>query len=423
MDMTWLHRKRFYPWLVVAMLWVVALLNYMDRQVITTLRPSMQKDIVELESAENFGYLMAVFLWIYGFASPAAGFISDRLNRKWLIVSSLFVWSAVTFLMGMAESFETLVVLRSLMGFSEAIYIPAALSLIADFHSGKTRALAIGIHMTGIYCGQAMGGFGATIAQYLSWQKAFFLFGFIGIAYALLLILLLREHRTPKMVVVKDSIKGGNQIRRIQNVYRDLFLSPAFWIILFCFAVPSLPGWAIKNWLPTLFSERLNIPMEKAGPLSTITIAASSLVGVVLGGFISDRWNSSNARGRVFTSAIGLLLTIPALLFIGLGSGVWVVVLAALCFGFGFGLFDANNMPIVCQFIPDGSRSTAYGIMNMSGTFAGALITYFMGRWAAQDRLGESFAMLVVIVFVAILLQLIFLKPRRDLASTVSRDA
>ncbi len=417
--MQWLYRKKFYPWLVVAMLWVVALLNYMDRQVITTLRPSMQKDIGELSSAENFGYLMAVFLWIYGLASPAAGFISDRLNRKWLIVSSLFVWSAVTFLMGMADTFGTLVVLRSLMGFSEAIYIPAALSLIADYHSGKTRALAIGIHMTGIYCGQALGGFGATIAQYLSWQKAFFLFGFTGIAYALVLIVLLREQRMQKLVAVTALSNSAVQMNRIRSVYRNLFVNPAFWIILFCFAVPSLPGWAIKNWLPTLFSERLGIPMEQAGPLSTITIAVSSLLGVVLGGYISDRWNERHIRGRIFTSAIGLSLTLPALLFIGLGSGVWMVVLAALCFGFGFGLFDANNMPIVCQFIPDGSRSTAYGIMNMSGTFAGALITYLMGRWAAQDRLGESFAMLVVIVFVAILLQLMFLKPQRDLVSSV----
>jgi MFS family permease len=379
----------------------------------------MQKDIGELSSAENFGYLMAVFLWIYGLASPAAGFISDRLNRKWLIVSSLFVWSAVTFLMGMADTFGTLVVLRSLMGFSEAIYIPAALSLIADYHSGKTRALAIGIHMTGIYCGQALGGFGATIAQYLSWQKAFFLFGFTGIAYALVLIVLLREQRMQKLVAVTALSNSAVQMNRIRSVYRNLFVNPAFWIILFCFAVPSLPGWAIKNWLPTLFSERLGIPMEQAGPLSTITIAVSSLLGVVLGGYISDRWNERHIRGRIFTSAIGLSLTLPALLFIGLGSGVWMVVLAALCFGFGFGLFDANNMPIVCQFIPDGSRSTAYGIMNMSGTFAGALITYLMGRWAAQDRLGESFAMLVVIVFVAILLQLMFLKPQRDLVSSV----
>jgi MFS family permease len=185
-----------YPWVVVALLWVVALLNYMDRQVITTMRPSMQGDISDLSSAENFGRLMAIFLWIYGFASPLAGYFSDRLSRKWLIVGSLFVWSAVTYLMGTAGSFNELLWLRGIMGLSEAIYVPAALTLIADYHSGRTRALAVGIHMTGIYCGQALGGFGATIAELLSWQRAFHLFGIIGIIYAGILIFSLRESRT-----------------------------------------------------------------------------------------------------------------------------------------------------------------------------------------------------------------------------------
>ena len=163
------HSKK-YPWIVVALLWVVALLNYMDRQMLSTMKPSMQIDIQELQTAANFGYLMAVFLWIYGFMSPLSGIIADRVNRKWLIVCSLFVWSAVTFTMGYAKTFHQLYWLRAIMGVSEALYIPAGLSLIADYHSSKTRSLAIGIHMTGLYMGQALGGFGATIADKFSWQ-------------------------------------------------------------------------------------------------------------------------------------------------------------------------------------------------------------------------------------------------------------
>jgi len=144
------------------MLWGVALLNYMDRQMLSTMRESMMINITELESAANFGRLMAVFLWIYGLMSPVAGIIADRLNRKWLIIGSLFVWSAVTLLMGYSTNYNEIYLLRAIMGVSEALYIPAGLSLIADFHSDKTRSLAIGIHMTGLYTGQAIGGFGAT---------------------------------------------------------------------------------------------------------------------------------------------------------------------------------------------------------------------------------------------------------------------
>lgn len=162
--------KKYYPWVLVALLWFVALLNYMDRQMLSTMQEAMKADIAELNHAEAFGALMAVFLWIYGIVSPFAGIVADRINRKWLVVGSIFVWSAVTFLMGYARSFEQLYWLRAFMGISEALYIPSALSLIADWHEGKSRSLAIGIHMTGLYIGQAVGGFGATLAALLSWH-------------------------------------------------------------------------------------------------------------------------------------------------------------------------------------------------------------------------------------------------------------
>lgn len=203
-------RSTKYPWIVVALLWVVALLNYMDRQMLSTMKPSMQADIPELQSAANFGYLMAIFLWIYGFMSPLSGMIADKVNRKWLIVGSLFVWSAVTFAMGYASTFNQLYWLRAVMGVSEALYIPAGLSLIADYHSSKTRSLAVGIHMTGLYMGQALGGFGATIADKFSWQQAFHSFGIIGIIYSVVLILFLREKTVPDEPIT-DAINPVNK--------------------------------------------------------------------------------------------------------------------------------------------------------------------------------------------------------------------
>jgi len=271
-----LRHKSFYPWLVVALLWGVALLNYMDRQMLSTMREAMQVDIPQLQRAETFGVLMAVFLYIYGLMSPIAGIVADRSNRKWLIVGSLFVWSAVTYGMGMAHDYTTLLVLRAIMGFSEALYIPTALSLIADYHTGKNRSLAIGLHMTGLYTGQALGGFGATIAASKGWHTAFHWFGIIGICYALLLAVLLLEKKHGPST---DERTSEDQLPLSKSLLL-LFSNVAFWILLFYFAAPSLPGWAIKNWLPTLFADSLNIPMASAGPLSTITIAISSFIGM-----------------------------------------------------------------------------------------------------------------------------------------------
>jgi len=107
-----MNLSKKYPWILVGLLWVVALLNYMDRQMLATMKPAMQIDIAELQSAANFGYLMAIFLWIYGFMSPVSGIIADRFNRKWIIVGSLFVWSGVTFAMGYATTFNQLYIMR-----------------------------------------------------------------------------------------------------------------------------------------------------------------------------------------------------------------------------------------------------------------------------------------------------------------------
>ena len=98
-----------------------------------------------------------------------------------MIVGSLFVWSAVTYGMGYADTFNQIYWLRALMGVSEALYIPAGLSLIADWHQEKSRSLAVGIHMTGLYAGQAIGGFGATVAAAYSWHTTFHWFGIVGI--------------------------------------------------------------------------------------------------------------------------------------------------------------------------------------------------------------------------------------------------
>src|SRR3712207_3915969 len=145
----------------------------MDRQMLSTMQEAMKADISELNQAEAFGALMAVFLWVYGIVSPFAGLVADKVSRKWLVVGSLFVWSLVTMMMGYATSFHQLYLLRGLMGISEALYIPSALSLLADWHEGKSRSLAIGIHMTGIYVGQAIGGFGAVAAAMFSWKSTF----------------------------------------------------------------------------------------------------------------------------------------------------------------------------------------------------------------------------------------------------------
>ena len=412
-----MKQSKYYPWVVVGLLWVVALLNYMDRQMLSTMKEAMSHSIPELEKAETFGNLMAAFMWIYGLMSPFAGAIADRMNRKWLIVASLFVWSSVTLLMGFTHDFSTLYILRMVMGLSEAMYIPAALALIADFHTGKSRSLAIGVHMTGLYVGQALGGFGAMLSHHLSWESTFIYFGLFGALYALVLATFLHE-TDAQLERIKNGAKTNesqsNGLNNVVQSFGKILSSVPFWGMLIFFTATSLPGWATKNWLPTLFEQNLHLNMQVAGPISTATIALSSFIGVFAGGAISDRWVKTNVKGRVYTSAMGLGMMAPALVFLGFGSSYLSVIGGGFLFGFGLGFFDTNNMPILCQFFSSRYRSTAYGMMNMSGVIAGGYITKMLGKSTDAGNLGRDFGVMAVVILVVVFIQILILKPKTD---------
>lgn len=415
--MSKIKEKSWYPWLVVILLSGVAFLNYMDRQMLSTMRFAMSEDIIEVATSYKgpwgWGALMAAFMWIYGLMSPVSGAIADRLNRKNLIVGSLFVWSAVTFLMGYVDTYWELYALRAVMGFSEALYIPAALSLIADIHSGKTRSIAIGIHMTGLYLGQIAGGFGSIFSSLLNWHTVFLVCGLVGMIYSAVLILFISDPGREKKIA--DAAPAPAQPSVMKSIAMVLS-NMAFWAVLFVFTTLSMPGWATKNWLPELLANviannwgiEIGKAMDYAGPAAVISLAGASFLGAMIGGRLSDKWVQRNVRGRVYTSSIGLALIVPSLVFMGLGSSLVEVILAILCFGIGYGFFDTNNMPILCQFIPSRQRATAYGFINMSGVLGGAAITTALGKLS----LGTGFALLGGVTVLSLLIQLIALRPK-----------
>jgi MFS family permease len=409
-----MNTQAFRAWSVVGLLFPVAMLNYLDRQMLATMGLSISADFAELQGAsgaENFGRLMSIFLWIYAFCSPLSGFVADRVNRKWLIVFSLGVWSAVTLAMGQVHDYQTLYWLRAVMGMSEAFYIPAGLSLIADYHRGATRSLAIGIHMSGIYLGQALGGVGGWVAQDISWRAAFGSCGIIGVGYAIVLAFFLQEKNSRDEVAASPDCGGSFlPVKKFSGVHWLGFI-----LLLLCFCLPSLPGWAIKNWLPTMLQDRFLLDQKSSGLYATLTTASSGFLGVLLGGRISDMLAKRHVRGRTWTSAAGLLLTVPALAGIGFAPTLPLVVVCAALYGLGFGMFDTNNMPILCQLVPSRFRATGYGLMNFFGIAAGAFLTPLLGRLKDHGvPLATGFAFCAIPVVLAVVLMLSLRPANRD---------
>ena len=398
-------------WMVVGLLWAVAMLNYLDRLTITTMHDSLKSDIAMNEA--QFGLLTSVFLWVYAVVSPFGGFMADRFSRSCVIIGSLLVWSLVTWLTGMCHSVTQLVIARSLMGISEACYIPAALALIADYHRGPTRSLATGIHMSGVYAGAALGGIGGFMAVHLGWRASFSVFGGVGVAYACVLLLLLRDAPKAPTDNCLEKDKSADPINLIAAL-KSLLSLPSYSVLLLHVSLLSLAFWGINGWLPTYLKEHFSMGQGAAGLSATGYIQAASCAGILLGGAWADAWSRTNRRARIMVPMFGFLLAAPAL-FTATSTSVFALAIVGLVvFGVARGFSDANMMPILCQVADPRYRATGYGFMNFCSCLVGGVMVYAGG--ALKDRhvdLSVTFQCAAVGLFVAALL-LLFIRPRPE---------
>jgi MFS family permease len=364
-----------HAWLIVALLWFVGCLNYLDRIMITTMRGSLQAAIPMSDA--QFGLLTSVFLWVYALLSPFAGFLADRVGRSRIIIASLFVWSLLMWLTGHAKTFDQLLLARALMGISEACYIPAALALIADYHRGPTRSLANGVHLTGTTVGSALSGVGGWLAETYSWNFGFNLFGIVGICYALFLMFVLRdgpcaEGEASARPTAENKIRMGEAIV-------SLFSRGSFLLACVYWGLLGLAGWAVVGWLPTYLNEQFHLSQGKAGLSATGYVYVAAIAGLLLGGFWADRWSRTNEQGRIFVPMLGLCIAAPAILLAASTSLLGFAVAGLVCFGLARAFTDANMMPILCLVSDPRYRATGYGILNLFGCAVGGGAIYAGG--------------------------------------------
>ena len=408
--MTSIRIDNRYRWLVVALLVPVALLNYLDRQMLASMKFSVMQDIPDIGREANWGAILALFKWVYAFLSPIGGYLADRYSRRHVIAASLLVWSSVTWATGYATTYEQLLLTRALMGVSEAFYIPAALALISDFHTGHTRSRAVGLHQMGIYVGVIIGGFGGYAADHpaLGWRWAFAACGLIGVAYALPLFFLLKN--PPRPVHAGDAGRPSPAA-----ALRELAGNRSFLLLVLYFTLPALAGWIVRDWMPAILKAEFDIGQGLAGVSATLYWQIAAIAGALAGGWLADRWMRRTPRGRIYVSAIGMSLIVPAMFGVGYAPQtglLWVAVAFLVLFGIGWGFFDSNNMPILCQIARPELRATGYGIMNLVSISCGGFADWGFG--VLRDREVPLFGIFGVFASAAIVsvVLVLLIRPR-----------
>ncbi|HAX42358.1 MAG TPA: MFS transporter [Bryobacteraceae bacterium] len=366
-----------YAWFVVALLVPVALLNYLDRQMLAAMKFSLMTDIPDIGTEANWGKILALFKWTYAFLSPIGGYLADRFSRRHVIAGSLVVWSAITWATGQVTNYEQLLWTRAVMGISEAFYIPAALALIADYHTGGTRSRAVGMHQMGIYAGVIIGGFAGYAADNptLGWRWMFEVCGLAGVLYAVPLFLLVRNAQKTESIEEPEQTSPGGAIR-------ELLGNRSFNLLVLYFTLPAMAGWIVRDWMPAILKTEFGIGQGKAGVSATLYWMVAAIVAALIGGWLADRWMKRTPKGRIYTSAIGMALIVMAMMGVGWSpqTGLLGVAIAFLIlFGFGWGFFDSNNMPILCQITRPHLRATGYGIMNLVSISCGGMADWGFG--------------------------------------------
>lgn len=399
-----------WAWITVIVLWFVVMLNYFDRQLLSALHEPIVRDIPQTEA--QFGMVTSVFLLIYALLSPVGGFLADRYSRRLMILCSLVIWSVVTWWTGHVEDYTSLLIARGAMGISEAFYIPAALALITDYHRGSTRSIATGLHMSGIYVGMAVAGFGATMASWTGWRMTFALFGLIGVAYAIVLILFLRdpakapsdtayakkpsepENKTVLLNVDNDEqvIKAPSSQLSTGAVLSSLLSGRAMWMLLAVVAFSGAGNWFLLTWYPTLLQDQYHLSSAEAGPAATLWSSVAKYIAVVAGAILADMWYKRNPRARALVPGIAFCMAGP-LIVMGQLPGIFgweiavpLVLMLALVStqGLAQGTMDATLMPILRSHINENYSATGYGLLNLTSAGVGALISFFGGWFKDQ---------------------------------------
>lgn len=339
------------------------------------------------------GLMGSLFLWSYALASPLAGILADRYSRPKLVLLSLAAWSAVTLATGAAGGVLSLALLRIGLGVAESLYLPAATALIADHHDTTTRARAMSIHSVGLNCGVVLGGaFAGYSAQHFGWRTGFVVLGLAGIVLAALV-----RNR------IVDAVKpaGAPAVRRATatTALRYLLQVRSFHVLLLKTMLAGFTVWIFLSWLPLYFNEAFHMTLGAAGFAGTFMLQISVMLGIVGGGWISDRVARDSPRSRMLVLAVSYFCAAPFLLIFLQRPGFAAVIFAVSAFSFLRGLGEASERPALCDVVPACFRSTAVGLMNTCATAAGGLGVLLAGMlkrsWGLETVFAGSAAIFV----------------------------
>ena len=382
--------SKWYKWEVLALLWVAYLLNQGDRQVFNSVLPQI-RDALSL-SDTSVSLIAVFFNLFYALMVPIGGWVGDRFSRKWVTTLSILFWSVATMFTGLANGVFLLILTRSIAtGGGEAFFGPANYSLLGQYHT-ETRARAMSIHQTSYYVGVILAGWLAGyIADRLSWQYAFYIFGGAGVVWAAVMAWRLKD--LPRNATPQNDRKVS-----IWDGFKTVFTTPTALMVTvgFCGFIFVITGY--MTWVPTFLQENFGQSAATAGLNSMLWTYVAAFVGVLLAGTLSDKWAARDPKKRMIIQGAGLILGAAFLPFMGTAKSLWLLYLCFAGWGFFRAFFDANIYAALYDVTPEHLHASCSGAMIMTGFAVGATAPYILALIKeATGSLNATFPILGII--------------------------
>ena len=378
------------PWRVLLLLSLAFVLNYIDRQIVFTIFPLLRHDLGF--SNLQLGLAGSLFTWTYSLCMPLAGRLSDVWPRQRLVIAAIVMWSIATLETALSHSALQFLCSRVIMGFSESLYVPAAIGMITTAHPGPTRSRALSVHGFAQFTGITLGGwYGGWTAEHVGWRWGFGLLAMVGILYAGFLGTQFRDFQTAI-------------VSRGQGVARDLFRSRCYIALCVAFLLFCSMLWMLYAWLPNHIFETFHLSLSQSGLSATLYLQASSAVGVLVGGVLGDKLSRRNKDGRFKIVATGLFLCAPFAAAIFGATSLLLLEIAACGFGIFAGCVAGNVFATLPEIVARKNFGLATGLLNLAGGLgAGTAIflTGFLHRSytnAHLMKIGSGLAMTAAVV-------------------------
>jgi MFS family permease len=392
---------------LLAFMWGAYFLNYCDRQAVFAMFSVLKTDLEMTD--QQLGLSGSIFLWVYGIGCPLAGQIADKYSKRLLVVFSLVIWSLVTVSTGLATSAFMLLSLRALMGVSESLYMPAAIALTSNAYAPDKRSRAVATLTTAQIAGTVGGAwFGGWMADNGLWRGAFFLLGSVGLLYAIPYFLFLRTVNEETQLKSREASRGLAVV--------ELLKVPTFVVLCFVFPTFVFGLWMLYSWLPNFLFEKFSLSLTDAAFTATAYLQSTTLVGLLCGGVLADRFFLITKAARLWLMTASLLLCAPCLHWIGNSETLIGTCVSAGAFGLFSGFFMGNIFPAAFEVAPADTRASAVGLLNFFGALVSGFAPLIGGMWKKTIGIERllTYTSIVYIVAAIVLIVGIQILFRRD---------